>query len=82
MTLRRLPQVVEIFQPVPEHLYKLAKQGQFPAQVTVVEGGACWSEHEVCNWVTDRLAQCETHNHCYHRVKERLARWTGKSKPN
>jgi len=54
--LLRLPQVLEISGLCRSVVYKLAKQGQFPAQVTVGVRGARWSEKEVRDWVADRLA--------------------------
>jgi prophage regulatory protein len=50
-----LSEVTKIVPYHPVHIYRLIRQGKFPAQVRLGANRVAWIEREVIDWVNDRL---------------------------
>ncbi|GAA0707939.1 AlpA family transcriptional regulator [Dokdonella soli] len=53
----RLPEVRTRTGLSRSQLYKLESEGRFPAHIKLSERASAWLEHEVDDWIADRIAE-------------------------
>ena len=56
LRLLRIPEVIERTGYRKSELYRLMKEARFPKPVKLGERCSAWPEHEVSQWIADRIA--------------------------